>query len=279
MNDLRTISIPKITDGEKFEYLCRDIYRNDTTYELVELNGRRGQTQQGVDVYAREKVSGDWIGIQCKCRAKGKQLTKVDIETEVSKAKGFNPAITTLSIYTTCDRDVKVQEIVRDINTSSNLNFIIEVRFWDDIEEALKDKQNYDVYYRYYSKYFADNLTLGHAVSKLFNLDLCFDDKIDTHYELMLGKIPNYKNQLHTNVNYYRGTYFFVNLTQSRFETFTVPCHDMDLIEAFPNQIDRHRVCNWLREQKSIEEFISSESNNHKYSLSSEQRLEFMLEE
>lgn len=279
MNDLRTISIPKITDGEKFEYLCRDIYRNDSLYELVELNGRRGQTQQGVDVFARNSQTGDWIGIQCKCRSTGKQLTKSDIKLEVSKAEGFNPTITKLYIYTTTDRDVKVQEIIRDINSTGNLNFSVEVKFWSDIEETLKEQKNFDVYYRYYNKYFADNLTLGHAVSKLFNLDLFFDDMFDTHYELMLGKIPDYKNQNHKNADYYRGTYFFVNLTQNCCETFTVPCHDSDLTSVFPNQIDRHRICNWLRELGSIEEFISSEANNHRYSLTNEQRLEFMREE
>ncbi|OKY25040.1 hypothetical protein [Thalassotalea sp. PP2-459] len=279
MNDLRTISIPKITDDEKFEFLCRDIYRNDTTYELVELNGRRGQSQQGVDIFAREATSGNWIGIQCKCRASGIQLTKADIQTEVNKAKGFNPSIHTLFIYTSCERDVKVQEIVRNINTANYLKFVVEIKFWNDIEEALKENQNYSIYYRYYNKFFTDNLTLGHAVSKLFNLDLCFNDQFDTHYELMLGKIPNYQNNHHTNANYYRGTYFFVNLTQNLSETFTVPCYDSDLIEVFPNRIDRHRICNWLNELGSIDDFISSEASSHRFSMTSEQRAEFMNDE
>lgn len=279
MNDLRTLSIPKVTDGEKFEYLCRDIYRNDGAYELVELNGRRGQMQQGVDVFAREVGSNNWIGIQCKCRTTGKQLTKADIQIEVDKAKGFNPHISKLYIYMTCDRDVKVQDIIRVINYSNTLSFVVEVKFWNDIEETLKNKHNLNVYYRYYSKYFADNLTLGHAVSKLFNLDLFFDEKVDTHYELMLGKIPDYNNQPHTNANYYRGTYFIANLNQNSIETFTVPCFDSDLTQAFPNKIDRHRVCNWLRELDCLDEFIASECVDYTYSLSREQRLEFMQDE
>ena len=275
MNDLRTISIPKITDGEKFEYLCRDIYRNNATYELVELNGRRGQTQQGVDVFAREKESGNWVGIQCKCRATGKKLTEDDIQTEVNKAKGFNPTITKLSIYTTSDRDVKVQEIIRNINDSDNINFIVQVKFWSDIEEELKELHNYSVYYQYYNKFFADNITLGHAVSKLFNLDLCMNGKVDSHYELMLGKIPDYKDKSHSNANYYRGTYFIVNLHENRVKLFPLRCHYSDLEDVFYNKIDRYRICKWLQTIRDLDEFIALEEDKFSYSLSDKEYSEY----
>lgn len=279
MNDLRTLDIPKVTDGNKFEYLCRDIFRNNPDLDIVELNGRSGQTQNGVDVFAREKINGEWIGIQCKCRSKGKQLSKSDINIEVDKAKKFNPKISTLYIYTTCERDVKVQEMEREINNnlSRNGEFTLKIKFWPDIEEELKKESNFNVYYRYYKNYFVDNTTLGHAVSKLFNLDLCFDGSVDTHYELMLGKIPNYKDKKPKNANYYRGTYFIVNLHENKMETFTTPCHDIDITQAFPNVIDRHRVCNWLSTLHDLEEFISSDEENCTYSLSYEKRMEFMV--
>ncbi|HFQ4916936.1 TPA: restriction endonuclease [Vibrio vulnificus] len=279
MNDLRTINIPKVTDGEKFELLCRDLFKNDSNYEFVELNGRKGQSQQGVDVFAREITSNNWIGVQCKCRSTGKQLSKSDIEAEVNKAKGFNPSISKLFLYTTTDRDVKVQEIIREYNTNENLDFSVEVKFWNDIEESLKESHNFSIYYRYYSKFFADSLTLGHAVSKLFNLDLCFDERVDTHYELMLGKIPNYKEKPSFNADYYRGTYFFVNLTQNRFETFTTPCYESDLLEVFPNEIDRYRICKWLSSHEDLEDFIASESSSFVYSITTEERIAYMQQE
>lgn len=280
MNDLRTLDIPKITDGEKFEYLIRDIYRNNSEYEFVELNGRRGQSQQGVDIFARKEATGEWIGIQCKCRAKGKNLSRSDIELEIKKAKDFNPKISTLYIYTTCDRDVKVQEITREINITliEEKSFKIKVNFWPDIEESLKDEANFPVYYRFYNKFFADNLTLGHAVSKLFNLNLHFDNNPDTHCELMLGRIPNYKDDTHKNVDYYRGTYFIANLLHDRIETFTLPCFDSDIAEAFPNKIDRHRVCKWINSLSNIEEFIASDKKTYVFSLNHEERLAFMEE-
>ncbi len=69
MRDLRTLQIPKIKDGIKFEHLCRDIWKNDKNhYELVAFNGRPGQSQDGVDIFGREIDSKKWFGIQCKVR-------------------------------------------------------------------------------------------------------------------------------------------------------------------------------------------------------------------
>ncbi|WP_286996104.1 hypothetical protein [Shewanella sp.] len=281
LNDLRTLDIPKITDGEKFEFLIRDIYRNNPIFDFVELNGRRGQRQKGVDVFARNEKSNEWIGIQCKCRAKGKPLSESDVNTEIDKAKDFNPKISTFYIYTTCERDVETQELEREINVKQieANDFKVKIRFWPDIEELLKEENNFNVYYKYYNKFFADNLTLGHSVSKLFNLDLHFDGKPDTHYELMVGKIPDYKDSGHRNASYYRGTYFIANLLQNSNETFTMPCYDSDITQAIPNNIDRHRICKWLNSLSSIEEFISSDEETFNFSLSHKERLEFMKED
>lgn len=61
MRDLRTIDIPKITDDEKFEYLCRDLWRNNPNFEFIELNGRKGQKQFGVDVFGKKVGTEEWL--------------------------------------------------------------------------------------------------------------------------------------------------------------------------------------------------------------------------
>jgi len=155
------------------------------------------------------------------------------------------------------------------------LKVSLRVVFWQEIEEKMRLECNFNVYYRYYQKFFADNTKLGHSIGKIFNLDLHFDDVFDTHYEVMLGKIPEYKNAKHKNVNYYRGTYFIVNFHECNIETFTVPCHDMDLIRAFPNQIDRHRVVKWLNSIADLEHFICTDEIDFTYSLSTAERIEF----
>ncbi|MFM5151251.1 restriction endonuclease [Aeromonas hydrophila] len=264
MHDLRTIDIPKITDGEKFEYLCRDLWRNNPDFEFIELNGRKGQKQFGVDVFGRNVKSGEWLGIQCKVKATNQTLTTADIETEINKAKLFNPSLSVFKLCTTLDRDAKIQTMVRDIQTelSKSKGFKFEILYWDDIEEQLKEEINFNIYYKYYQNFFADNTTFGHSIGKLFNLELGCDNKLDTHYEVMLGKIPDYKNSKHENVNYYRGTYFIVNFHQNKMETFTLPCFESDIIEAFPNNYDRFRIAKWINNIKNIDDFICSDETD-----------------
>lgn len=63
MHDLRTVEIPKITDSVKFEYLCRDLWKNESMNEPVSFNGSPGQGQGGVDVYGRNTTTEEWFGI------------------------------------------------------------------------------------------------------------------------------------------------------------------------------------------------------------------------
>lgn len=274
MHDLRTIDIPKITDGEKFEHLCRDLWRNNPDYESIVLNGRKGQTQFGVDVFGRNVKTEEWLGIQCKVKATGQALTKADIETEINKAKSFNPSLSVFKLCTTLDRDANIQNIVREIQTelSKSKGFKLEILFWDDLEEQLKEEVNFNIYYKYYQKFFADNTTFGHSIGKLFNLELGCDNKLDTHYEVMLGKIPDYKKSDHTNANYYRGTYFIVNFHINKIETFTWPCFASDITEAFPNSYDRFRVIQWMNNIKDIDDFICSDESNFIYCITAADR-------
>lgn len=274
MQDLRNIDVPKITDGERFEYLCRDLWRNYTNYEFVELNGRKGQRQFGVDVFGRDTETSAWFGIQCKVKAKGDSLKKSEIEAEINKAKLFNPTISKFLICTTLDRDTNVQCVVRQIQSklSRNTSFNIEVVFWDEIAERLKEEGNINIYYKYYQNYFADNTTFGHSIGKLFNLELGCGAKLDSHYELMLGKIPNYKDCKHSSVNYYRGTYFVINFHQNSIETFTWPCFESDVVSAFPNDYDRFRIVKWLSAIANVDDFIFSDEFNYEFFVTREER-------
>jgi len=80
MHNLRTMEIIKINDSITFELLCRDLRKNDLLNNQVQLNGRPGQPQEGVDVFGRNKESGEWFGIQCKVRKNDNLLTKSDIQ-------------------------------------------------------------------------------------------------------------------------------------------------------------------------------------------------------
>lgn len=119
-------------------------------------------------------------------------------------------------------RDVTTQKVEREINDNflTTNDFTFEIKFWEDIQDMLKQERCETIYYRYYYKFFKDNLSLGHAIGKLINLELQFDNISDTHYELMIGKIPR-KNQGAFDVDYFRGTYFISNLLDKTIEFFT----------------------------------------------------------
>ena len=57
------VEIPRVDNEEMFEHLCLDLVKNNSKYENSNRNGRRGQRQNGVDIFARERESLNWIGI------------------------------------------------------------------------------------------------------------------------------------------------------------------------------------------------------------------------
>ncbi len=264
MRDLRQVKIPKIKDSVTFEYLCKEIIESYCDYEQVQFNGRPGQSQNGVDIFARKKNGNKWIGIQCKVRESN--LSEKDIIDELNKAKGFNPTLTTYQIYTTASRDSKIQEVIREKYDELIEDFGVKVKivFWDDIEDILKKESCYRIYHRYYKEFFANNETLGHAIGKLINLDLGIGDSTDTNYEIMIGKVPEEKSGDYSGINYYKGCYFIVNFHERTMETFPIPCYSSDLERCFSSSFDRFRITNWINSIDNINDFIYNNESSIK---------------
>jgi len=282
--DLRFIDIPKIENDIIFEDLAKALTKACGIYENINVNGRPGQKQDGVDVYARKKDDSRWIGIQCKVRSTNKSFTKQELLSEVNQAKDFNPCLSEYYLYTTLSRDSITQDIVREIacELGNNDNFLFNVLFWEDIEELLRRKDYETVYYQFYHKFFRDNLTLGHSIGKLVNLHLGFDSRLDTQYDLMIGKIPSHNGEK-SRADYYRGSYYIVNLNEYRIEFFQIEynskkaqCFPSDIAIAFPNQIDCYRVSKWIESFEIFDDLIYSDKHNYTYYLSNEERKEFM---
>lgn len=274
MHDLRTVEIPKITDSEKFEYLCRDLWKNEEINESVCFNGRPGQAQEGVDVYGRNTKSGEWFGIQCKVREEGNKLSKNELNEEINKAKKFNPSLKQYYLCTTLKRDAALQcierEILEELNNSDN--FYFKILFWDDIEEMLKIESNINIYLKYYQQFFIKNTTLGHSIGKLINLELGLGNSIDTHYELVIGKIPNYKDKRHTNVDHYRGLYYIINFHERKIETFHPRCFESDIEAAFYSKWDCVRIAKWINSIKNLDDFIYDDTYDVEFFLPEEER-------
>lgn len=281
--DLRFVDIPKIENDEIFEDLTKALTKANGLYRNVNVNGRPGQKQNGVDVYARKRDESDWIGIQCKVRSTNKSFTKEILLSEVNQAKIFNPKLCEYYLYTTLSRDAVTQANVREIASelANEQSFSFEVLFWEDIEEILKSKDYESVYYRFYHKFFRDNLSLGHSIGKLINLHLGFENKLDSQYDLKIGKIPSHNGEK-SRADYYRGSYYIVNLNQKRIEFFQkkhdsqkAQCFRSDISEAFPNQIDCYRISKWIESFEVFDDLIYNDIHNYTFYLSNKERDEF----
>ncbi len=279
MNNLTYIKIPKIKDSIIFENICKEIIETKGEYEQVQFNGRPGQSQDGVDVFARINGTKEWIGVQCKVRSNN-DLSKRVILNEIGRAKNFNPNLSYYYVYTTASRDVTIQEFIRAEYDKilKEYGFRIQILFWEDIEDILKEEKYYLVYHRYYKEFFANNETLGHAIGKVLNLDLGIGDSTDTHYELMIGKIPNDESGDHNNANYYKGVFFLINFHERKVETFPVPCFPSDLEQCFSNRLDRFRITEWINSLENINDFIYNKDSNIKTYISMEKYYEYINE-
>ncbi|NOQ24461.1 MAG: hypothetical protein GQ564_03785 [Bacteroidales bacterium] len=281
--DLRFVDIPKIENDEIFEDLTKALTQASGLYKNINVNGRPGQKQNGVDVYARKQDNSDWIGIQCKVRSTNNPFTKKALLLEVNQAKEFNPKLSEYYLYTTLSRDSVTQGNVREIacDLADENEFSFEVFFWEDIEGMLKQKDYEAVYYRFYHKFFRDNLSLGHSIGKLINLHLGFENKLDSQYDLKIGKIPSHNGEK-SRADYYRGSYYITNLNEKRIEFFQkkhdsekAQCFRSDISAAFPNQVDCYRISKWIESFDVFDDLIYNDTHNYTFYLSNKERAEF----
>jgi len=281
--DLRFIDIPKIENDALLEDLAKALFKENDLYENVNINGRPGQKQDGVDVFARRKDNLKWVGIQCKVRSTNKSFTKADLILEIDQAKKFNPQLSEYYLYTTLSRDNITQQNVREIadELTQNNEFLFDIKFWEDIEGILKQKEYETVYFQFYHKFFVDNLNLGHSIGKLLNLHLGFDNELDSQYDLMIGKIPKFNGE-ESRADYYRGTYYVVNLNEYKVEFFhkeynsnKAKCFPSDIEIAFPNKIDCYRISKWINSFMNFDDFIYNDKHHYKFYITNEEREDY----
>ena len=109
------------SNWQDFESLCCDFWRRIWNDKNTKKNGRQGQPQAGVDVYGRPNKGNEWAGVQCKEKDNitDKKLTKNEIINEANKAKNFKPKLSQFIIATTGPKDVKIDELCREITDNN----------------------------------------------------------------------------------------------------------------------------------------------------------------
>lgn len=104
-------------------------------------NGRRGQRQDGVDVFGTSS-DGTAIGVQCKNTVGG--LSESIVNSEVTNAESFDPPLKALYVATTAQRDSTIQKAIRKLSEARILSgkFAVHLLFWDDVVNDLASDEN-----------------------------------------------------------------------------------------------------------------------------------------
>ncbi|TOE34592.1 hypothetical protein [Vibrio parahaemolyticus] len=120
--------IPK--HWQDFERMLKDLHPD------MNLFGSPGQNQEGIDLFS---INGKTVMQAKKKSFNSKKLTIADIKSWVFRAKDFFQSIQFehLILATTLKRDVKLQKELIDFvkEHKEQLDFDVELLFWDDIEE------------------------------------------------------------------------------------------------------------------------------------------------
>jgi hypothetical protein len=283
MPNLQDVKLLPLKDDEKFENLCLDLWKRKKPNGNFQRNGRRGQRQNGVDIFGNEEQPNGnlkWIGIQCKVKSMGDNLTKAEIEEEIAKAKTFVPPLSEYIIFTTAPRDATIQQFARqksDEHRKMGL-FPVTIHFWDDIELDLADEENLDICHKYYRDFFIDVQNMQIAISKLVNIEIGIDGKCDTRYEVMIGKIPKGKEDSYFGINYYKGSYYITDLQNKTFDTFPIPCHPSDLESVFRERRDRYIISKWINSVQ-LDDLIYESEINYCSTITAEEYLDLIKEE
>jgi hypothetical protein len=148
------LPIPK--SWEEFEDITWEIYKRKWHDNHAQKHGRKGQAQNGIDIYGRQNSSGNkYIGVQCKRYEDNNKLTKKIIKEEILKAEGFSYPLSEYIIATTASRDAKLQDLVRSLNEERGLEnkFPVYIVFWEDICNDLADTNNRDLLEKNYAEW------------------------------------------------------------------------------------------------------------------------------
>ena len=141
-------SLPPPQYWQDFQLLVEAVAKRVFPDSIVQIYGREGQTQRGLDVF----VEGKNIGIQAKSRrlfdAKGAsqpngRLNEEQLEEMGKAAESFVPRLVKLIVATTALTDAALQDKVIKLNAERRKSggFPLEIWFWDYLQAEIN---NYD---------------------------------------------------------------------------------------------------------------------------------------
>lgn len=125
---------------EDFERLCLRVLKAHWNCPTLELYGRRGEGQHGIDII---DMSGEepLRAAQCKRYDEGDTIPPADIKAEVEAAKTFDVRLGIYAICTTARVSTQTQKAILSINQEHRKAglFQVELFTWDRLDELLEE--------------------------------------------------------------------------------------------------------------------------------------------
>ena len=133
MSEYPASQVPKPRDEQTFERCNEILWRCILRDETVQLHGRRGQKQRGVDLTGlRDGQPDQIVGVQCRLKGEGQILTDAEVRREVEKALTFTPPLAEYFLVTTAPDDEKLQRLAHElsISASKDRDRPLKIRVW-----------------------------------------------------------------------------------------------------------------------------------------------------
>lgn len=147
MTDVLSRNLPAPRNWQDFERLTFDVFRRVWKSNDVELHGRTGQPQNGVDVFGTDYTTGSgggrFTGVQCKGKDADYRgvVTEKELRAEIEKALGFQPPLEVFILATTAPNDAKIQAVARAITKEHRAagKFEVQVKGWETFCQLMSD--------------------------------------------------------------------------------------------------------------------------------------------
>ncbi len=134
MAGYKATQIRKPEDEVEFEKNIGVLFRVLLNDQNIQRLGRRGQAQYGIDLVAkRDGKPRNAVGIQCKLKGEGKELTESEVRKEVRKALKYRPLLKEYFVVTTAPNDEKLTTLALTLSNqqaAKGRQILIEVWGW-----------------------------------------------------------------------------------------------------------------------------------------------------
>ena len=143
MSEFTATQIPKPSDEQAFERCNEILWRYILMDKTVQLYGRKGQKQYGVDLTGTRDGAPDRIvGVQCKLKGDGKKLTADEVRKEVAEALRFRPPLSEYIIVTTAPDDANLHNLAHELSISASkdrgMDLKVRVLGWGSLEREIR---------------------------------------------------------------------------------------------------------------------------------------------